>query len=971
MNPTDAHPGASTPSVHAGNDLRHELEHLGADFSPAARAMYAYDASNYRVVPTAVAFPTSAEHVAQIVGACHRHGVPVTARGAGTSMAGNAIGEGVVLDFSRVMNRVLAVDAGSRTAIVEPGLVLDDLQRALKPHDLMFAPDPSSHSRATIGGLVGNDACGNHSVKYGRTADHVIALDLVLADGSRVIAEEGGFRSHPAGNNQSADQAARLNAVLRSVTANHLSDFRLELGRIPRQVSGYQLHHLLPENGFDVAKALVGSEGTLALVVGATLALVPPPAARLLVALGYNDVIDAAADVPAILDAAPAALEGMDESIVAAMRERRGPDSVAGLPRGRAWLFVELEGSNADALHTDAGALIARVAAIGRMLDGRPIPDPLDRASLWRVRENGAGLATRRSDGTQTWAGWEDSAVAPDQLAAYLAGLRQLMRAHGVTGAFYGHFGAGCVHVRMDFDLHTDQGTQKMRAFVTAAAELVSRHGGSLSGEHGDGRARSDLLHILHSPRLLDTFARVKATFDPDNMFNPGVITNPAPLDADLLASAPDRVDTTRLQFLYPHDPGGFADAVGRCVGVGRCRSDHGGSMCPSYKVSHHESHSTRGRARALQEMLRGVGALGNGWRSKDVLKTLDLCLSCKACASECPVGVDMATYKAEFLHHHYRGRIRPRSHYALGWLPIASRIAGQAPSLVNAVMRIGPFRRTLAFLGGVTSARPVPLFHRRSAAWADVPEQGIADAAFEAVLFTDTFTAAFRPHLVGAAVRALNNSGVTIRPLAGRCCGLTWISTGQLGRAKKVLRRTVVALDDGTTAPIVILEPSCASALAKDAPELLGSDSARRVADRVVTFSQMVDRRLNEGWTPPAITTPAALQVHCHESATDGDATQRRVLRRMGVPELVAAEGCCGLAGNFGFERDHYETSIAVAGLSLVPTLHTPAAKSMVLADGFSCQTQIRHVAPKSASEPVHLAELLAEAIKATTPDP
>jgi len=942
--------------------VRRELEQLGADFSPQTLASYAYDASSYRAVPLAVCCPRSVDQVQALLAACHRSGVPVTARGAGTSMAGNAIGDGLVLDFSRWMNRVLDVDAEARTATVEPGLVLDDLQRHLQPRCLMFAPDPSSHSRATIGGMVGNDACGNHSVKYGRTSDHVVALDLVLSDGCRVVAEQGGFRAWSDADRPSSQAAERLNEQLHALVARHLAEIRLELGRIPRQVSGYQLHHLLPERGFDVAKALVGSEGSCAIVVGAKLALVPIAQVRLLVVLGYEDIVDAAADVPMILDRAPAALEGMDESIVETMRLRRGPRSVAGLPEGRAWLFVELEGPDQVQLEDDAATMIAALVRAGRTTGGRAVPDTAERSSLWHVRENGAGLATRRTDGTQTWAGWEDSAVAPAALADYLAELRGLMELHQLTGAFYGHFGAGCVHVRMDFELESDAGIRVMRSFVTSAAKVVARLGGSVSGEHGDGRSRSELLGILYSPAILHAFEGLKAAMDPTGIINPGIVVLARPLDAGLLQVGSTAVRQEELQFSYPHDRRGLSDAVGRCVGVGRCRSDVGGAMCPSFLVTHDEVDSTRGRARSLQEMVRGE-LVTDGWRSNDVLRTLDLCLSCKACASDCPVGVDMATYKSEFLHHHYRRRIRPRTHYSLGWLPLLARAAGWAPSLANLPLRIGFVRRLLARLGGVTGEREVPRFHGRRSAWRGLRQHVVEDNSVEAILFTDTFTRAFRPNLIGAAVESLNLTGVRVQPIQGLCCGLTWISTGQLGRAKKVIARTVAALDDGSTIPIVVLEPSCAAALAKDSPELLDNDASHRVARRITTYASMIDSRIDAGWVPPELPGAVALQVHCHEESMSGDATQHRLLRRMGVREIAQAQGCCGLAGNFGFERQHYATSMAVAELSLTSTLRTPAARETVLADGFSCQTQIRHLATAGASEPSHLAEVLAAA--------
>lgn len=681
---------------------------LRVETGPGATGPYAYDASNYRVLPWAVAFPRTADDVVAVLRACREAGVPVTARGGGTSMAGNAVGLGVVLDFSRHMNRILDIDPEARTARVETGVVLDALRGATALHGLDFGPDPSSHSRCTLGGMIGNDACGNRSVRDGRTSGHVEALEIVTADGVRAVADRSGL--HPV-DPQDAGLVARLEADVRRLIADNLEPIRTELGRIPRQVSGYQLHRLLPENGFDMARALVGTEGTCAVVTAATVRLVATAQASALLTLGYDDVVDAAEDVPEILRFSPSAVEGMDEAIVATMRARRGPDSVTGLPEGRAWLYVELEGEDQAAVDGRAAELLDVLKAQGKLTGGRVVESPAERRSLWRVREDGAGLAARLVDGGESWPGWEDAAVAPENLAAYLRDFRKLLASHGLTGVLYGHFGAGCVHVRVDFDPATDTGRAVMRRFLSEAATLVVSHGGTLSGEHGDGRARSELLEVMYSHRMIRTFAAFKRIFDPDGLLNPGVIVDPAPLDADLALRELPLLDTS---FTFPHDTDGFTGAVRRCVGIGRCRSDSGGVMCPSYRATGEENDSTRGRARMLQEMVRGE-AVQDGWRSTEVKDALDLCLSCKACSSDCPVGVDMATYKAEFLHQHYKGRLRPRSHYSLGWLPRTSALAGYAARPVNLLLR-GPLGRLLARLGGVTTKRRIPAFASRRA---------------------------------------------------------------------------------------------------------------------------------------------------------------------------------------------------------------------------------------------------------------
>jgi FAD/FMN-containing dehydrogenase/Fe-S oxidoreductase len=926
---------------------------LRVETGAGALGQYAYDASNYRVPPRAVAFPRSAEDVVAVLRACRETGVPVTARGGGTSMAGNAVGPGVVLDFSRYMNRILDIDELAGTARVEAGVVLDALQSATAPHGLAFGPDPSSHSRCTLGGMIGNDACGNRSVRHGRTSSHIEALEIVTADGVRAVADGTGL--HPA-DPADAERVTRLEADVRALIGDNLAPIRTELGRIPRQVSGYQLHHLLPENGFDMARALVGTEGSCAVVTAATVRLVATARASALLALGYDDVVDAAEDVTEILRWDPTAVEGMDEAIVDTMRARRGPDSVTGLPEGRAWLYVELDGDDESDVNRRAAELLDVLKAQGRTTGGRVVESAAERRSLWRVREDGAGLAARLVDGGESWPGWEDSAVAPENLAGYLRDFRELLAGHGLTGVMYGHFGAGCVHVRIDFDLVTDEGRTAARRFLHEAAALVVAHGGTLSGEHGDGRARGELLEVMYSHRMIRTFAAFKEVFDPEGLLNPGVIVAPAPLDADL---ALHQIQPLATEFTFPHDEDGFAGAARRCVGVGRCRSDAGGVMCPSYRATGEENDSTRGRARLLQEMVRGE-TVQDGWRSTEVRDALDLCLSCKACSSDCPVGVDMATYKAEFLHHHYKGRVRPRSHYSLGWLPLTSALAGYAARPLNVLLR-GPIGRLLARLGGVTTKRRIPAFASRRALRRVLRGAQTGEPA-KALLFVDSFTRAFRPEVAGAAARVLADAGIPCTAEDGLCCGLTWVSTGQLSVARRIMTRTVAHLDNGDERPIVVAEPSCAAALRRDVPELLGTDAARRVADRVHTFTGALTDLAAADWTPRELPDDIVLQTHCHEYATFKRSRPADLLRRLGVGKVDEAEGCCGLAGNFGFEEQHYDTSMAVADLALKPRLDAvgEARRAVVVADGFSCATQIDHLAGDRGLRALHLAELL-----------
>ncbi|MGI5373351.1 FAD-binding and (Fe-S)-binding domain-containing protein [Streptomyces sp. CA-251387] len=931
---------------------------LRVETGPGSTGLYAYDASNYRVPPRAVVFPRTADDVVAVLRACREAGVPVTARGGGTSMAGNAVGPGVVLDFSRYMNRILDIDPAAGTARVEAGVILDALRGAAAPHGLTFGPDPSSHSRCTLGGMIGNDACGNRSVRHGRTSGHIEALEIVTADGVRAVADRTGLRAADPNDEHAVERVARLEADVHRLIEDNLAPIRTELGRVPRQVSGYQLHHLLPEHGFDMARALVGTEGSCAVVTAATVRLVATAQASTLLTLGYDDVVDAADDVPEILRWNPTAVEGMDEAIVATMRARRGADSVTGLPEGRAWLYVELDGDDQDAVGARAAELLDVLKARGRMTGGRVVRSPAERRALWRVREDGAGLAARLVDGGESWPGWEDAAVAPENLAAYLRDFRKLLAGHHLTGVLYGHFGAGCVHVRIDFDLATADGRESARRFLSEAAALVVGHGGTLSGEHGDGRARSELLEVMYSHRLIRAFAAFKEIFDPEGLLNPGVIVAPARLDADLWLHTPDVLPVETL-FSFPHDEDGFAGAVRRCVGVGRCRSEAGGVMCPSYRATGEENDSTRGRSRLLQEMVRGE-LVEDGWRSTEVRDALDLCLSCKACSSDCPVGVDMATYKSEFLHHHYKGRLRPRSHYSLGWLPLTSALVGYVARPVNALLR-GPVGKLLARLGGVTTKRRIPAFASRHALRRALRSSRTSEPA-KTVLFVDSFTRAFRPEVAGSASRVLAGAGIPCTTEDGLCCGLTWVSTGQLSIARRIMARTVARLDNGDDRPIVVAEPSCAAALKRDVPELLGTDAAQRVAARVHTLTGALTDLAAAGWTPPELPDKVVLQTHCHEYATFKGRHPRDLLGRLGVTKVDEAEGCCGLAGNFGFEAQHYDTSMAVADLALKPRLDgigqdTP---TVVVADGFSCATQIDHLAGDRGIRALHLAELL-----------
>ncbi|OBF28631.1 FAD-binding and (Fe-S)-binding domain-containing protein [Mycobacterium sp. ACS4331] len=896
------------------------------------RAAYSGDASLYRVPPLVVARPRHVDEVAAALAVCRAEGVPLTARGAGTSIAGNAVGAGLVLDFSAHLRRVHSIDPDSATAVVEPGVVQEDLQRVAKPHGLRFGPDPSSSSRCTIGGMIGNNACGTRALGYGRTSDNVVSVRGVTGAGTPL------------------DDAAVL-AELRRVTTVGLGPIRTEMGRFSRQVSGYALENLLPENGFDVTRMLVGSEGTLGVLTEATVRLVSDPPHRVLVVLGYPDIALAGDAVVEVLTHGPTACEGIDSRIVDVLRERRGPQAVPPLPAGAAWLFVEIAGQDLDDVMTRARRVAAECGAVASTV----VTDTAQAAQLWRIRADGAGLSSRSPAGLPAHAGWEDAAVPPQRLGAYLRDFDALMADYGLTGLPYGHFGDGCLHIRIDFPLQKPGGTAVFREFLTAAATHVAGFGGSLSGEHGDGRARSELLPIMYSREAIALFEAVKAVFDPHNLLNPGVLVRPNPLDADLREPAAP-VLRRDLALAYRHDGGDFTQAVHRCTGVGKCRADNsgtGGVMCPSYQATREEKDSTRGRARVLQEMVNGTVVTG-GWRSPEVHEALDLCLSCKGCLSDCPTGVDMASFKAEVLHQSHRGRIRPAAHYSLGWLPRWARAASAAPRLANAATRLPGAARLGMSLAGVDSRRSVPRFATQTfRAWFDRRPPASGDPV---LLFVDTFTNHFTPEVGQAAVAVLENAGYAPR-LTDRqqCCGLTWISTGQLDAAKRILGRTVSALTGDI--PIVGLEPSCTAVLRSDAAELLGP-VADSVAFRTRTLAELLTAR---GWEPPSLAgTSVVAQPHCHHHAVMGWTADAQLLQRAGA-DVQRLSGCCGLAGNFGVEKGHYDVSVAIADLQLRPAVTAASPDATILADGYSCRTQVADLTDRRGT---HLAQLLAAAL-------
>lgn len=936
-----------------------------ARFDPGTRALYSTDASNYRQVPVGVVFPRTEDDVAATFAIARQHGVPITTRGAGTSIAGNSCGPGLVLDFSKHMNRILELDPEQRTATVQPGVVLDTLRSAASVHGLTFGPDPSTHSRCTLGGMIGNNSCGTHSVAWGKTVDNIRSLDVLLSDGTRLTV---GATSAEQLDQLCArgDRTGRLYKELRAIRDDNADLVRSAFPDLTRRVSGYNLDQLLPENDFHVARALVGTEGGCVTVLSATVDLVESPAARALTVLGFPDTYAAADEVTRLRGLDALAIEGLSPELVEVVRQRN-PSSPALelLPGGKSWLLVETGGD--DAAEAEAGAQRI-VSALADRAEAVVHSEPSRIGALWKIREEGSGYSTRMADGSERWSGWEDAAVPPERLGAYLREFDTLVERFGRRGVTYGHYGDGCIHVRIDFDLLSSGGASEYRAFMEAAADLVVSHGGSVSGEHGDGQARSELLARMYPPEVLRAFERFKRAFDPEDLHNPGQIVRPRPLDADLrLLVAPPRIPSRTTLALHADD-GDLAPATRRCVGMGKCLNTSGGVMCPSYRATKDEKHSTRGRAHLLFEMLAGK-IIDKGWRSTEVRDSLDLCLSCKGCKTDCPVGVDMATYKAEFLHHHYRRRIRPASHYSMGFLPLWLALGQYTPKMANRVLN-GPLAPLLKKVGGIAPERGVPAladqtlrkwWSRRSSA----QNNSAGKQGDRVVMFPDTFTNHFDPHVGRDAVHALEALGNTVEfPRGQVCCGLTWASTGQLDVARRVIRRTARILRPQVESgqPLIGLEPSCTAFLRNDALEIAPNDpDVAALAEATKTFAEWVEPTTDQWRKDGEATSDALVQVHCHQYAELGFDSDKSTLDAAGVNANVLDSGCCGLAGNFGFERGHYEVSMACAEDVLLPAARKADPGTDLVADGFSCRTQLREAIDR---EPVHLASLVARAL-------
>ncbi len=933
-------------------------------FGEGDRALYATDASNYRQVPYGVVLPKSAEDVVAAVRLCNAHDVPITPRGGGTSLAGQTTNTAVIIDFSKYMHRILSLDREARLAVVEPGCVLDHLRDEAEKHGLTFGPDPATHDHNTLGGMLGNDSCGVHSIMAGRTADNVRALDVLTYDGLRMTVGPTS-PEQLAAIERAGGRRAEIYRALRLFWGKHGRHFERVYPQIPRRVSGYEnLDQLSPENRMNVARALTGTEATCVIILGATLELIPSPQFRTLALVGFDDVFDAADAVPSVLKTGPIGLEGIDHLLTEYMKRKRFKvGDLEVLPEGCAWLVAEFGGDCAGEAQAKAEKLAALMNAAGHPTN--VVSDKTKQQEVWDVREAALAVTAHVPGMGQTWPGWEDSAVPPDRLGDYLRDLKDLFHAHGYEASVYGHFGDGLVHCRINFDLATETGLKNWRAFLDQAADLVVKYGGSLSGEHGDGEARGALLERMYGSELMAAQREFRAIWDPRRRMNPGKILSPYPITANLRTGPDYQPKEVRGLFAYLEDGGSFTKATLRCVGVGKCRrrEPKDGVMCPSYLGTGEEKHSTRGRARLLFEMMRG-DALTGGFGNKEVEQALDLCLGCKGCKSDCPVNVDMATYKGEFRARHYAGRLRPRAAYSMGQIERWARYASHVPWLANLVARAPVLSSLTKSVGAIAQGRTLPGFASQTYRDWHHKHAGFKGAR-RVLLWPDTFSNYFRPHTAIAATKVLERLGFQVDvPSIPLCCGRPLYDWGWIDQAKGLWRRNLnsLAADIAAGVSVIGLEPACVSAFRDELPALFPDDpAAKALAANTRTLSEFLTDNSITPRAQHSIPATAVLQFHCHHHALLSKQAEQDVLSGLPIGLEVLNEGCCGMAGSFGFEAEKYALSKTIAERGILRPLSEIRPETAILANGFSCREQIEQLTGRRT---LHIAELLEQAL-------
>ena len=947
-------------------------------FDRGSRALYATDGSNYRQIPIGLVIPCDVDDVVAAVGACRKFGAPILPRGAGTSLAGQCCNVAVVLDFTKHMNQIIELDPGRKFARVQPGIVLDSLRNKAETHKLTFAPDPSTHNRCTIGGMIGNNSCGTHSLLGGKTVDNVEELRILLYDGTQMTV---GATSDEelASIVQQGGRCGEIYAKLRAIRDKYSDLVRAKFPQIPRRVSGYNLDELLPERGFNVARALVGTEGTCVVVLDAKLKLIHSPQHRALVGLGYPDAFLAADHVMDILEFHPIGLEGLDGGIIEGLKKKRAPH-VDLIPDGGGFLLVEFGADDPQEAERLARQLMDRLKQVKDPPASR-LYTKSEAKAVWNIREAGPRAAAFAPGAPHEWEGWDDAAVAPEKLGAYLRDIRKLMNEYSYRGSFYGHFGHGCIHMRVSFDLVTETGVRNYGEFVERAADLVVGYGGSLSGEHGDGQSRAALLPKMFGPELIKAFGEFKAVWDPGNKLNPHKVVNPYLPTENLRLGADYKPLEPETHFKFPDDDGSLAKASLRCVGLGACRKSDSGSMCPSYMVTLEEEHSTRGRAHMLFELLQGE-VVRDGWNDDHVKKSLDLCLSCKACKSECPANVDIATYKAEFLSHYYEKKSRPLHAYAFGMVDKWLQLASPAPWAANFFSSAPVFSQIMRKMLGLAPQRELPrLASCNFQKWAQkngIPGVEAAGAhnssqpaspGPDVILWADTFNNHFHPETSRAALDVLQRAGFNVRvPRQHLCCGRPLYDFGMLDQAKQYLQRILHVLGPQIDAgmPIVVLEPSCASVFRDELRGLFPDDArANRLRSQTFLLSEFLEHHA-PAFQPPRLARKVLLHGHCHHKAIMKMKDEESLLRKMSANVLAPDAGCCGMAGPFGFEKDKYAVSQAVGERVLLPTVRQADPETILISDGFSCREQIFQATGRTA---IHLAEVIHLALKTPVP--
>ena len=933
-------------------------------FDGATRGIYATDSSNYRQVPLGVVMPMDEDDVLSAVEICRRYGAPILGRGAGTSLAGQACNVAVVFDMSRHMNRIIELDPIRRIARVQPGVVLDDLNAAARSLDLTFGPDPATHAWCTVGGMVGNNSCGTHGLYAGKTVDNVEELTVTTYGGTRMVLGALSDDEYLERATNTGEEG-RILRELRELRARYSEAIGVGFPLITRRVSGYNLDQLLPEQGFHLARAIVGTESTCALVTEITLRLSPWPRHRTLVVLGFEDIYAAADYVPELLTHPLIGLEGFDGRLVEQMRRANlHVNNLRHLPVGEGWLLCEIGADEEPELENRVRTL---VASIPSSIPSVVLSDELDQHEVWQIRESGLGATAHPVGQPANYEGWEDAAVAPEQLGSYMRGIRDLWEEFGYTGAWYGHFGQGCVHTRNNFDLSSVMGLTNYRRFVERAADLCVSLGGSISGEHGDGQARGELLSRMYGPAMMSAFRQFKSIWDPEGMMNPGKIVDAFPLDSNIRYGPKyRRTSLTITNFPFAEDGGSLQVAVERCVGVGKCRSDVSGVMCPSFRVTRDEKHSTRGRAKLLTELFQGE-TTPETWRNEEVFEALDLCLSCKGCATDCPTHVDMATYKAEFLSHYYAGRLRPRSAYALGLLPWLGRRATRFAGMVNFLLSWPRGARMLKSLAGISAARPLPPFANPGFRRSEVARQLGSQTDPTVVLWVDTFTDLFWPARGTATAEVLAHTGErVVVPSRWACCGRTLYDSGMLKRAKTSASEVLDILEPYLLAGlhVIVPEPSCLATFRDEIPKLLAADPRARLLG--AQSHSLSEHLANSPWVPPAVVDDQKVSVHphCHQRTIGGTDADRNLLVNAGFGVEMLDLGCCGLAGSFGYQSEHDEMSRAIARDRFLPGIEARAESSIIVVDGFSCRLQTQHLSNVPSTS---MAELLAERIRST----